>query len=292
MGRQAVGQAEVLVVVLVLHEDDRRRQELGDGLGHHGAHLGIGPQLVHIGAQEVGEIRQVEVPVLHGAHLGLRARQRGHRTDKVHGRILMAQVALVGVSVLGLAALHRAAALHLAAVEERAGLGVVELQGGVELQVAVLVQARDELVGDHLVHVAGMPDARAIVDVELHLEGLERGLLTLVVGQHVIGDGSLELARLHQLAIALVDGAAEAVGARNEAHVLGADAIAQEAREGVGGHKHAADMAEVQGLVAVGHARRHHGAARPGNAGVILQVRHGLPTPSKQSKRCSRLSRP
>ena len=43
----------------------------------------------------------------------------------------------------------------------------------------------------------------------------------------------------------------------------GPDAVAQKAREGVGGHEHAGDVAEVQRLVAVGHARRHDGAAGP-----------------------------
>lgn len=85
-------------------------------------------------------------------------------------------------------------ALHLAAVQEGAGLSVVELQGGVQLQVTALVQALDELVGDHLVHVARVPDAAALVDVQAHLEGLKGRLLALVVGEHVVGDGARKLA--------------------------------------------------------------------------------------------------
>ncbi len=188
--------------------------------------------------------------------------------------------------------MHGAASLHLAAVQERVGLGIVELQGGIELQVPALVQTLNELVGDHLVHVARMPDAAALVDVQTHLEGLERGLLALVVREHVVCDGARELAGLHELAVTLVDGAAEAVGARHEAHVLGADTVAQKAGEGVGGHEHAADMPEVQGLVPVGHARRHHGPGGPFDPFSAIQVRHGLPTPSRLGSSYPRSARP
>ena len=292
VGRQLGGHGLVLFQVLVLYEDHGRRQKLGDGLGHHRAHLVVGLKLAHVVLQEVLEPGQIEVPVLHGAHLGDGARKRGHRGDEVHRRVLMSQIALVGIGVLRLAALHGAVALHLAAVQEGAGLSVVELQGGVQLQVTALVQALDELVGDHLVHVARVPDAAALVDVQAHLEGLKGRLLALVVGEHVVGDGARKLAGLLKLAVALVDGAAEAVGTGDETDVLGADAVAQKAREGVGGHEHAADVAEVQGLVPIGHTRRHHGAGGPLDPLSAIQVRHGSPTPSVSRKHPANLRCP
>lgn len=116
--------------------------------------------------QEGVERRQVEVPVLHRAHLGRNAGERGLRRDKVLRRVAVAQVALVGIGVLGLAALHGAMALHLAAVQERARLGVVELQRRALLQPAVLIQLLDERLADELVDLAGMPDVGAFVDIK------------------------------------------------------------------------------------------------------------------------------
>ena len=71
-----------------------------------------------------------------------------------------------------------------------------------------------------------------------------------------------------ELAVALHDGRAVAIRAGNEEDVLGADAVAQEAREEISGNKDAADVPEVQVLVAVGHARRYDGAAWPRGARV------------------------
>ena len=65
----------------------------------------------------------------------------------------MAQIALVGISLLGLAALDGAAADHLTAVEERAGLGIVELQRGALGDGALLVQALDNLGGNLVVNL-------------------------------------------------------------------------------------------------------------------------------------------
>ena len=118
----------------------------------------------------------------------------------------MAQVALVGIGVLGLAALHGAMALHLAAVQERAGLGVVELQRRALLQPAVLMQLLDERLADKLVDLAGMPDVGPFVDIKADVIGIQRVFLAVVVAQHVILDGAIELPGLHQLAVALVDG--------------------------------------------------------------------------------------
>ena len=167
-------------------------------------------------AQEVGERGQIEVPVLHRAHLGSRARQRRLRRDEVLGGVAVPQVALVGVGVLGPAALHGAAPNRLAAVEERARFRIVELQRASALQVPVLVQLLDELLGDQLMHVARMPHAGAFVNGQADAVGIQRVLLRLVVALDVLGDGAVELAGLHQLAVALVDGRAEAVGAADE----------------------------------------------------------------------------
>ena len=283
MRRQLSRHRLVGLARLVLHVDDRGRQELLDGLRHDGAHVRVGLERRHVIAQKVGKRGQVEVPVLHRAHLGHRARERRLRRDEVLGRVAVAEVALVGVAVLGLAALHGAAALHLPAVEERARLGVVELQRGALVQMPVLVQLLDELLADELVHIARMPDVGAFVDVEADAEGRKRRLLALVVGQHVLLDGAVELPRLHKLAVALVDGRAEAIRAADEADVRRADAIAQKAREGVGRHEHAGDVAEMQGLVAVGHARRDDGPLGPGRAFCVsVRCCHRLQAPSTQ----------
>ncbi len=89
-----------------------------------------------------------------------------------------------------------------------------------------------------------------------------------MVGLDVIGDGSLVALFGNLLAVALHDGGAVAVGARDEDDILGADAVAQEAGKEVGGDKDAADVAKVQVLVAVGHAAGDDGAL--GEAGTIL----------------------
>ena len=293
MGRQLARHGVVGLAGVVLDVDDGGAEELLDGLRHDGAHLGVGLERRHVAAQEVGERGQIEVPVLHRAHLGSRARQRRLRRDEVLGGVAVPQVALVGVGVLGLAALHGAAPDHLAAVEERARFRIVELQRASALQVPVLVQLLDELLGDQLMHVARMPHAGAFVDGQADAVGVQRVHLRLVVALDVLGDGAVELAGLHQLAVALVDGRAEAVGAADEAHVGRADAVAQEAREGVGRHEHPGDVAEVQRLVAVGHARRDDGALGPRDSFVAIgRCCHRCPAPSalgryRRWKRCS-----
>ena len=75
----------------------------------------------------------------------------------------------------------------------------------------------------------------------------QRRLLRIVVALHVVDDGTLKALIFAGLAGALLNRRAEAVGARNEEHILFANAVAKEARIGVGGHEHAADVAEATG---------------------------------------------
>ena len=183
----------------------------------------------------------------------------------------MAQIALVGIGLLGLAALDGAAADDLAAVKERAGLGVVELQGGTLGDGALLVQALDNLGGHLVVNLDGRLKARAAVDVAADVVVVEGRGLAGVVGLDVLANGLVVALVLLELAVALHDGRAVAVGARGEDYVLAAQAVAQEAGEEVGGDKDATNVAEVQAFVAVGLAGGNDGAARP--AGTVV---HGV----------------
>ena len=163
-------------------------------------------------------------------------------------------------------------ALHLTAVQEDARLRIEELQGTQALQPAVLVQGADEGEGILRMDLAGVSDAAALEDVRRHVIGRKGGRLSVVVALHVFADGAGELPGLHQLAVALVDGAAETVGAGHEAHVLRADAVPEKAGEGVRRNEDAADVPEMQGLVAVGHAGGDHGTGRPDGPAFALQI--------------------
>ena len=175
----------------------------------------------------------------------------------------MAQVAFVGIAVLALAALDGTASLHLAAVEEGIGHGIIELQGLLQMQMAVFMQAADEPFAHLVMDFAGMADAAAIVDGEADVIGIQGRLLLVVVAHDVVRDGPLELASFHELAITFVDGRAIAVGTGNESHVIRTDTVAQEARKTVSGNEDASHMTEMKRLVAVRHARRYHSASRP-----------------------------
>ena len=89
-----------------------------------------------------------------------------------------------------------------------------------------------------------------------------------MVGADVVGDRAGVALVLDLLAIALHDGGAVAVGAGDEDHVLLADAVAEEPGKEVGGDEDAADVAEVEVLVAVGHAARDDGAF--GEGGTVF----------------------
>ena len=259
---------------LVLDVDDGGGQALAHGRGHDVSHLRVDVPLVAQSLERLGEVRQVKVPVVAGSQLGRGARQLRDGPYELLGVELVAEVALVGIGLLGLAAAHGAAADHLATVQERLGLGVIELQRGALLEEAALVESADPLVGELGMNLAGAAQAGALVDVEGDLVVVERGLLSGVEARDVVGDGALESLALHDLAVALHDRRAVAVGARDEQHVALANAVAQEAREEVRGDEHAGDVAEVQVLVAVGHARRDDGAG--GEAGT--RFGHGDPS--------------
>ena len=115
---------------LVLNIELCRQQPLLHGLGDHGANLRVLGELGGVGLHKVEVGRKVEVEVVDRAQLGHLAGELALGRDELLGLKLVAQVTLVGVGLFGLAALNGAAADHLAAVEERAGLGVVELQRG------------------------------------------------------------------------------------------------------------------------------------------------------------------
>ncbi len=276
--RGQVGRGGVKVgAQLVLDVDDGGHEALAHGLDDDVAHLRVAVPLVHELLERTLEGRQVEVPVVAGAQLGLGAGELRDGVDELLGVELVAEVALVGVGLLGLAAAHRAVADDLAAVQERLCLGVVELQRGALLERAHLVQAANPLVGELGVEGLGGREAAAGVDVERDLVGVERGFLVVVVAADVVGDGAVELAGLGELAVALHDGRAVAVSAGDEHHVLLTDAVAQEAGEEVGRHEHAADVAKVQVLVAVGHAGGDDGTL--GEAGAVhVQISHVSPS--------------
>ena len=56
----------------------------------------------------------------------------------------------------------------------------------------------------------------------------------------------MKLPRLNKLAVSLHNGRPKAVGARHETHVFRINTVLQKAREAVGRHKNATDMAEMQ----------------------------------------------
>ena len=138
---------------LVLNIELCRQQPLLHGLGDHGANLRVLGELGGVGLHKVEVGRQVEVEVVDRAQLGHLAGELALGCDELFGLKLVAQIALVGISLLGLAALDGAAADHLTAVEERAGLGVVELQRGALGDGALLVQALDNLGGNLVVNL-------------------------------------------------------------------------------------------------------------------------------------------
>ena len=188
----------------------------------------------------------------------------------------MTQIAFIGVGLLGLAALDGAAPDHLATVQELTGPGVVELFGGELLQLALLVQAVDHLGRHALVHAKRRLQAGSAVQVAGDLEVAQRLGLAIVIALDIIANRALELAGIDLLAIALHDGRAIAIRARDEHHVLAAQAVAEEAGVEVSRHEDAAHVPEVQALVAVGHARGHDGATRPGGTvGTGEMLCHG-----------------
>ena len=256
---------------LVLDVELSRQQPLLHGLGDHGANLRVLGELGGVGFHKVEVGGQVEVEVVDRAQLGHLAGELALGRDELLGLKLVTQVALVGIGLLGLAALDGAAADDLAAVEERAGLGVVELQRGALGDRALLVQALDNLGGHLVVDLGSRLKARAAVDVTADVVVAEGRGLAGVVGLDVLANGLVVALVLLEFAVALHDGRAVAVGARGEDHVLAAQAIAQEAGEEVGGDKDATNVAEVQALVAVGLAGGNDGAARP--AGTVV---HGV----------------
>ena len=256
---------------LVLDVELSRQQPLLHGLGDHGTNLRVLGELGGIGLHKVEVGRQVEVEVVDRAQLGHLAGELALRRDELLGLKLVTQVALVGIGLLGLAALDGAAADHLTAVEERAGLGIVELQRGALGDGALLVQALDNLGGHLVVDLGRRLKARAAVDVTADVVVVEGRGLAGVIGLDILANGLVVALVLLELAVALHDGRAIAVGARGEDDVLTAQAVAQEAGEEVGRDKDAANVAKVKALVAVGLAGGNDGAARP--AGTVV---HGV----------------
>ena len=256
---------------LVLDVELSRQQPLLHGLGDHGANLRVLGELGGVGLHKVEVGRQVKVEIVDRAQLGHLAGELALGRDELLGLKLVTQIALVGVGFLGLAALDGAAADHLAAVEERAGLGIVELQRGALGDGALLVQTLDNLRGHLVVNLRSRLKARAAVDVTADVVVVEGRGLAGVIGLDILADGLIVAFILLELAVALHDGRAVAVGARGEDDVLAAQAVAQEAGEEVGRDKDAANVAKVKALVAVGLAGGNDGAARP--AGTVV---HGV----------------
>ena len=130
-------------------------------------------------------------------------------------------------------------------------------------------------------NLAAMTEAAALVHIKTDVVRIERCLLAIVITTNIVFQSSLERTGFNFLAIPLFDRRTEAIGARDEYHVFGADAIAEEASIAVGRHKDAAHMAKVQRLVAIRHARRYNGTLRPLDTFIlILRWSHCSPTPS------------
>ena len=263
MRRQFRLDSAVIGLELIFYIDDGRHEEFLGRLRHHGTHLGVGFEVFGNLAKLFAEIRQVEIPIAHGAKLGHATRERRRRLDKV-GRVeLVAQVAFVGIRLLRFTPLHGTIAMHLAAVEELARFRVVELQRFHKAQVTVFVQLFEQIVRHALMHFARATNARTLVNGKRDIVSIERRLLRIVVALHVVDDGTLKALIFAGLAVTLLNRRAEAVGARNEEYILFANAVAKEARIGVGGHEHARNVAEVQLLIAIGHARGNNRTRRP-----------------------------
>ena len=133
------------------------------------------------------------------------------------------------------------------------------------------MQALDNLGGHLVVDLGRRLKARAAVDVTADVVVVEGRGLAGVIGLDILANGLVVALVLLELAVALHDGRAIAVGARGEDDVLTAQAVAQEAGEEVGRDKDAANVAKVKALVAVGLAGGNDGAARP--AGTVV---HGV----------------
>jgi hypothetical protein len=170
--------------------------------------------------------------------------------------------ALVGVGLLALATGDGAAADDLPAVEERFALRVVELRRGAADQVAIAVERGENPRAHIFVDLAGGLEGARREQVRLHRVGVERGLLPLVVRGDELFERAGERAGRDLRGVVGDDRRAVAIGAGDEGDVLGADAVAQEAGEGVGMNEHAADVAEVQVLIPVRHAAGDDGALR------------------------------
>lgn len=153
--------------------------------------------------------------------------------------------------------------MHLAAVEELARLRIVELQRFHKAQVTVFVQLFEQIVRHALMHFARAANARTLVNGKRDIVSIERRLLRIVVALHVVDDGALKALVFAGFAVTLLNRRSVTVGARNEEHILFANAVAKEARIGVGGHEHARNMAEMQLLIAIGHARGNNRTRGP-----------------------------
>ncbi len=100
MGGQLGGEPLEGRAVIVLDVYDGRTQELPAGLGYDGADIRIGCLGIGVGDEVLPEGGQVEIPVLHGSHLGHGVRHGRTGGDELFRGIAVAQVAFIGVPVL------------------------------------------------------------------------------------------------------------------------------------------------------------------------------------------------
>ena len=98
--------------------------------------------------------------------------------------------------------------------------------------------------------------------IKAYLVVVEGLFLSLVVFFNEIVDSALEALLSAQFAVALCDRGAVAVGAGNENHVLVAQPVTEKPCIHVRKNEHAAYMAEMQLLVAIGHAAGYYRALR------------------------------
>ena len=152
------------------------------------------------------------------------------------------------------ATLDRAGAADLPAVQEDLQVRVVELKVRGPGHVAEVVERLQQRRAEFLMDLAVPADAGRRKQAQADLVVGEGLLLAGMILLDHLFDGAGELALGGHLAVLFDDGRTVAVGSGNEDDVVLADAVAQEAGEGVSLNEYPADVAEVKVLVAVRHA--------------------------------------
>ena len=200
------GQKCVIQLPELVHDiHEGRLQELLDSLCHHRTdtlvRLHAGNHLTEQGI----ELRQLEIPVGDLLHHRLLPGKGAAGIYKVYGVVGMTQVALIRISLFGLAALHRALPHHLTAVEEHPCLFIEKLRRGHLFKIAKVIQLLYKLMGDLLVLGRCIPKGRGTEKVKAYEIVIKGLLLGIVIALYIVTDRALK-PRLTGLAVALSNG--------------------------------------------------------------------------------------